>query len=131
MMEDDKMEKCCGNCGFHRTGKEAGKTVIFTATMKTARDTGCRQPTRTVAKIGRGDNEEKIQKPFATIDGMQKLINALPPLAIVQAIENQIAILRIKGMKIYDWEQKDRAIEPVRIIGGKAYFFAVRENKED
>ena len=34
-------------------------------------------------------------------------------------------------MKIYDWEQKDRAIEQVRIIGGKAYFFAVRENKEN
>ena len=74
--------------------------------------------------------KKRYKKPFATIDGMQKLINALP-LAIVQAIENQIAILRTKGMKIYDWEQKDRAIEQVRIIGGKAYFFAVRENKED
>ena len=62
---------------------------------------------------------------------MRKFIDALPPLAIVQTIENQIAILRTKGMKIYDWEQKDRAIEQVRIIGGKAYFFAVRENKEN
>lgn len=75
--------------------------------------------------------KKRYKKPFATIDGMKKLINALPPLAIVQAIENQIAILRTKGMKIYDWEQKDRAIKQVRIIGGKAYFFAVRENKED
>ena len=33
--------------------------------------------------------------------------------------------------QVYDWEQKDRAIEQVRIIGGKAYFFAVRDNKED
>ena len=75
--------------------------------------------------------KKRYQKPFITVDGMKKIIDALPPLAIVQAIENQIAILRTKGMKIYDWEQKDRAIEQVRIIGGKAYFFAARDNKED
>ena len=74
---------------------------------------------------------KKYTKPLFTVDGMRKFIDALPPLAIVQTIENQIAILRTKGMKIYDWEQKDRAIEQVRIIGGKAYFFAVRENKEN
>lgn len=75
--------------------------------------------------------KKRYQKPLITVEGMKKFIDALPPLAIVQTIEGQIAILRTKGMKIYDWEQKDRAIEQVRIIGGKAYFFAVRENKED
>lgn len=75
--------------------------------------------------------KKRYTKPFVSIDGMQKLINALPPLVIIQAIENQITILRTKGIKIYDWEQKDRAIEQIRIIGGKAYFFAVRDNKED
>lgn len=29
MMEDNKMEKCCGNCRFHRTGKDAGKNSDF------------------------------------------------------------------------------------------------------
>lgn len=29
MMEDNKMEGCCGNCRFHRTGKEAGKNSDF------------------------------------------------------------------------------------------------------
>lgn len=71
------------------------------------------------------------QKPIITIEGMRKFIDSLPPLSIVQTIEGQIAILRTKGMKIYDWEQKDRAIEQVRIIGGKAYFFAARDSKED
>lgn len=75
--------------------------------------------------------KKRYQKPLITVEGMKKFIDALPPLAIVQTIEGQIAILRTKGMKIYDWEQKDRAIEQVRIIGGKEYFFAVRENKED
>ena len=75
--------------------------------------------------------KKRYTKHFVSIDGMQKLINALPPLVIIQAIENQIAILRTKGIKIYDWEQKDRAIEQIRIIGGKAYFFAARDNKED
>ena len=75
--------------------------------------------------------KKRYQKPLITVEGMKKFIDALPPLAIVQTIEGQIAILRTKGLKIYDWEQKDRAIEQVRIIGGKAYFFAVRENKED
>lgn len=75
--------------------------------------------------------KKRYQKPIITVDGMKKFIDALPPLAIVQAIESQIAILRTKGIKIYDWEQKDRAIEQIRIIGGKAYFFAVRDNKED
>ena len=75
--------------------------------------------------------KKKYQKPLIAADRMKNFINALPPVVIIQNIESQIAILRTKGMKIYDWEQKDRAIEQVRIIGGKAYFFAVRENKED
>ena len=75
--------------------------------------------------------KKRYTKPFVSLDGMQKLKTALPPLVIIQAIENQIAILRTKGIKIYDWEQKDRAIEQIRIIGGKAYFFAERDNKED
>lgn len=75
--------------------------------------------------------KKRYQKPLITVEGMKKFIDALPPLAIVQTIESQIAILRTKGMKIYDWEQKDRAIEQVRIIGGKAYFFATTDKKED
>ena len=53
------------------------------------------------------------------------------PQTIIQALEGGIKLLEMNGMKIYDWEQKDRAIEQVRIIGGKAYFFATRDNKED
>ena len=75
--------------------------------------------------------KKKYQKPIITIDRMRNFINALPPVVIIQNIESQIALLRTKGMKIYDWEQKDRAIEQIRIIGGKAYFFATMDKKED
>lgn len=70
--------------------------------------------------------KKKYQKPGVYIPFIPP-----QPQTIIQALESDIQILKMRGMKIYDWEQKDRAIEQVRIIGGKAYFFAVRENKED
>lgn len=70
--------------------------------------------------------KKKYQKP-----GVYIPFTPPQPQTILQALESGIHLLKMRGMKIYDWEQKDRAIEQVRIIGGKAYFFAVRENKED
>lgn len=70
--------------------------------------------------------KKKYQKPGVYIPFIPP-----QPQTIIQALESDIHLLKMRGMKIYDWEQKDRAIEQVRIIGGKTYFFAVRENKED
>lgn len=44
--------------------------------------------------------------------------------AMLSSIEMQINILQERGVEIRDWENKDRVLKQVRILGGKAYFLA-------
>lgn len=48
----------------------------------------------------------------------------LPVSAMLSSIEMQINILQERGVEIRDWENKDRVLKQVRILGGKAYFLA-------
>jgi len=43
---------------------------------------------------------------------------------MLSSIEMQINILQERGVEIRDWENKDRVLKQVRILGGKAYFLA-------
>ena len=55
------------------------------------------------------------------------LVNNVPTPLILRNIEQQIELLSKRGVKIRDWDNKDRVLKQVRIIGGKAYFLAATE----
>ena len=60
-----------------------------------------------------------------------QLMKQLPVSAMVSSIEMQIDILRERGIEIRDWDNKDRTLRQIRILGGKAYFLADTEKDSE
>ena len=76
--------------------------------------------------------KKKKTKPFgmsSRLADATQIMRQLPVSAMVSSIEMQIDILSERGIEIRDWENKDRVLKQVRIMGGKAYFLA--DTKED
>lgn len=57
-----------------------------------------------------------------------KVMRELPVSAMIASMELQIDILSQRGVEIRDWENKDRVLRQIRIIGGKVYFLAAEES---
>lgn len=63
------------------------------------------------------------------ISGLMKLIYEMPLPLVLKNIEQNIELLSQRGIEIRDWDNKDRVLKQVRIIGGKVYFLAATEPK--
>lgn len=61
------------------------------------------------------------------ISNLMKLIYDMPLPLVLRNIEQNIESLSQRGIKIRDWDNKDRVLTQVRIIGGKVYFLAATE----
>lgn len=57
-------------------------------------------------------------------------LNRLPTMSIVATIDTMIGILRGRGYKIRDWDDKDKVVQKMKYIGGKVYILAPREPSE-
>ena len=57
-------------------------------------------------------------------------LNRLPTMSIVATIDTMIGILRDRGHKIRDWDEKDKVVQKMKYIGGKVYILAPREPSE-
>ncbi len=76
--------------------------------------------------------KRKKVNPFGMNSSLQdavQVMKQLPVSAILASMEMQIDTLAERGIEIRDWENKDRVLKQVRIMGGKAYFLA--DTKED
>lgn len=62
-----------------------------------------------------------------SINNLMTLVNNVPTPLILRNIEQQIELLSKRGVQIRDWDNKDRVLKQVRIIGGKVYFLAATE----
>ena len=67
----------------------------------------------------------KIIKPHMAknITISEQIMQALPSPAILASIEMQIKVLESRGVKISNWDDKDKSLKQVRMLGGKVYFF--------
>ena len=63
------------------------------------------------------------RKPFGMNSSLADATQVMRQLPL-SSIEMQINILQERGVEIRDWENKDRVLKQVRILGGKAYFLA-------
>lgn len=61
------------------------------------------------------------------ISNLMKLIYDMPLPLVLRNIEQNIELLSQRGIRIQDWDNKDRVLTQVRIIGGKVYFLAATE----
>ena len=61
------------------------------------------------------------------ISNLMKFIYEMPLPLVLRDIEQNIELLSQRGIRIRDWDNKDRVLTQVRIIGGKVYFLAATE----
>lgn len=61
------------------------------------------------------------------ISNLMKFIYEMPLPLVLRNIEQNIELLSQRGIRIQDWDNKDRVLTQVRIIGGKVYFLAATE----
>lgn len=62
------------------------------------------------------------RKPFgmnSSLADATQVMRQLPVSAMLSSIEMQINILQERGVEIRDWENKDRVLKQVRILGEK------------
>ena len=57
-------------------------------------------------------------------------LTQLPTMALVATIDTMIGILRDRGHKIRDWDEKDKVVQKMKCIGGKVYILAPHEQPE-
>jgi Mor family transcriptional regulator len=51
-------------------------------------------------------------------------LRTLPVSALVATIDIMVGILRERGIEVRDWDEKEKVVQRVTIIGGKVYFLA-------
>ena len=61
------------------------------------------------------------------ISNLMKFIYEMPLPLVLRNIEQNIELLSQRCIRIRDWDNKDRVLTQVRIIGGKVYFLAATE----
>lgn len=73
------------------------------------------------------------KKKFGLNSGLAdatKVMRELPVSAMIASMEMQVDILSQRGVEIRDWDNKDRVIKQVRMLGGKAYFLAEEKPRD-
>ena len=71
--------------------------------------------------MGKGKPKRKPFGMNSSLADATQVMRQLPVSAMLSSIEMQINILQERGVEIRDWENKDRVLKQVRILGGKAY----------
>jgi len=66
-------------------------------------------------------------KKQAAAVGAYNELRQLPTPALVSTINTMVEILLDRGVAIRDWDEKDKVIQKVKMIGGKVYILAPRE----
>jgi len=57
-------------------------------------------------------------------------LKSLPVPALVATLDSLIGILQERGFFIRDWDEKEKVVQRVKVIGGKIYLLAPREKQE-
>ena len=57
-------------------------------------------------------------------------LTKLPTMALVATIDTMIGILRDRGHKIRDWDDKSKVVQKMKCIGNKVYILAPHEQPE-
>jgi hypothetical protein len=79
------------------------------------------------------DRKKKVEnfENDLDIETAKNMLMTLPIPGIIASIEMQINILKRRGVVIKDWDNKNRTVEQIRMIGGKVYFLAIDDNTKE
>lgn len=69
-------------------------------------------------------------KKAAEMRTAQASLRALPIPALVGTIDTMIGILRERGVVIRDWDDREKVVHRMKLIGNQVFILAPREKRE-
>lgn len=60
----------------------------------------------------------------------QKQMQELPIPALVATMQIILDVLNSRGIKIYDFDNKEKEVKKISMIGNKAYMLAMKEEEQ-
>lgn len=57
--------------------------------------------------------------------------DSVPVTTMCQSIQMLIDNLASRGYPVFDWDNKDKSVKQIGFIGGKVYFLATKEDKNE
>lgn len=57
----------------------------------------------------------------------EETLNSVPVSLLCTSIEEIIKVLESRGYPVYDFDNKEKTVKQVRMIGGKVYFLVTQE----
>lgn len=73
----------------------------------------------------------KVKEPRKETVSEQPDFSAVPLATICQSIQLLINELRSRGIPVYDFDHKDKALQQIQILHGKVFFLAAKEGIDD
>lgn len=74
----------------------------------------------------RSEEAEKKSMMNAAVDSMR----SMPTRALLQSIEVTIRVLKERGKEIRDFDNKEKVVQQVRMIGVQPYFLAAKPEED-
>lgn len=74
----------------------------------------------------------KKKKPFNKASGLasaQQRMQELPIPALIATMQIILEVLNSRGVKIYDFDNKEKEVRKISMFGNKAYILAVKEEE--
>lgn len=71
--------------------------------------------------------DEKTAKEAATKSAMD-VLRKTPTAVLLQSTEMILNVLKERGQEVRDFDNKEKVVQQVRLIGGKPYFLAAKDD---
>ncbi len=72
----------------------------------------------------------KEDKKAAALKGraatLQRLVDSMPTSILILQLNNTIKMLEQRGIQIRDWDNREKIVRQIRVLGGRYYFFATK-----
>lgn len=74
-------------------------------------------------------DQKTIEKKLATAKAAQAGFQNLPIPAIVATIDMMIATLRLRGVEVVDFDDRDKVLHGIKVIGNRVFLLAPRKSQ--
>ena len=71
------------------------------------------------------------KNPLLDVEFAQKLVDNMPIPVLISGINESLKQLERRGIKVLDWDDKERCLYQLKMYGNKVCFLAAKENENE